>query len=28
MLGASLEQTKNGSELVNANEATTWIDIA
>jgi hypothetical protein len=26
--GATLEQTKNGSELVSANEATTWIDIA
>ena len=26
--GATLEQTKNGSELVNASEATIWIDIA
>ena len=23
-----MEQAKNGSELVNASEATTWIDIA
>jgi hypothetical protein len=23
-----MEQTKNGSQLVNASEATTWIDIA
>jgi len=28
MLGASLEQAKNGSEHVNAKETTTWIDIA
>jgi hypothetical protein len=27
-LGATLEQAKNGSELVNASEAMTWIDIA
>jgi hypothetical protein len=27
-LGATLEQRKNGSILVNASEATTWIDIA
>jgi hypothetical protein len=26
--GATLEQAKNRSELLNANEATTWIDIA
>jgi putative ABC transport system permease protein len=28
LVGATLEQTKNGSELLNASEATTWIDIA
>jgi hypothetical protein len=26
--GATFEQAKNGSELVNASEATTWTDIA
>jgi putative lipase involved disintegration of autophagic bodies len=28
LFGATMEQAKNGSDLVNASEATTWIDIA